>query len=115
MNQWWKVGEVGTVWKVYETACQACQTFLIKLLAYIPPYPYRLRTMVIHAHKRGDESNDALQQRFKRQVQKTGLMKVLRGLGAYKKKPTRRLARNRALKREEYRAKNRKKQFYSNM
>ncbi|MDP7477025.1 MAG: hypothetical protein QF442_01095 [Candidatus Peribacteraceae bacterium] len=71
--------------------------------------------MAIYAHKHGDESNDALQQRFKRQVQKTGLMKVLRGLGHRKKKPTKRLARNRAIKREEYRSKNRKKQFYSNM
>lgn len=71
--------------------------------------------MTVHAHKKGNESNDALQQRFKRQVQKTGLMKLLRELSHNKKKPTKRLTRQKALKREEYRGKNRKKQFYSNM
>jgi hypothetical protein len=71
--------------------------------------------MAIHAHKRGEESNDALQQRFKRQVQRTGLMKLLRERSRNKKKDTKRLSRLKALKREEYRDKNRKKQFYSNM
>jgi len=71
--------------------------------------------MTVHAHKKGNESNDALQQRFKRQVQKTGLMKLLRELGHNKKKATKRLTRQKALKREEYRDKNRKNQFYSNM
>lgn len=71
--------------------------------------------MTVHAHKRGNESNDALQQRFKKQFQKTGLAKLLRERSSQKKKPTKRLVRQRALKREEYRAKNRKKQFYSNM
>lgn len=71
--------------------------------------------MAIHAHKRGEESNDAIQQRFKRQVQRTGLMKLLRERSRNKKKDTRRLARAKALKREEYRDENRKKQFYSNM
>lgn len=71
--------------------------------------------MTVHAHKHGDESNDALQQRFKKQVQRTGLMKLLRERGRLKKKPTKRHVRQRALKREEYRGKNRKKQFYSNM
>ncbi|MDA1208947.1 MAG: 30S ribosomal protein S21 [bacterium] len=71
--------------------------------------------MAIHAHKKGNESNDGLQQRFKRQVQKTGLMKLLRSRKTLKKKPNTRLVRNSALKREEYRAINRKKQFYSNM
>ena len=71
--------------------------------------------MAIHAHKHGDESNDALQQRFKKQVQRTGLMKLLRERSHRKKKATKRLVRQEALKREEYRSKNRKKQFYSNM
>ena len=71
--------------------------------------------MAIHAHKRGEESNDALQQRFKRQVQRTGLMKLLRERSRNKKKDTRRLTRQKAVKREEYREENRKKQFYSNM
>lgn len=71
--------------------------------------------MTVHAHKHGEESNDALQQRFKRQFQKTGLAKLLRERSSRKKKPTKRLERMKALKREEYREKNRKKQFYSNM
>ncbi|MBI1812505.1 30S ribosomal protein S21 [Candidatus Peregrinibacteria bacterium] len=71
--------------------------------------------MAIHAHKKGDESNDRLQQRFKKQVQKTGLLKMLRERSHRKKKPTRRLVRIRALKREGFREENRKKQFYSNM
>ncbi|MAE68212.1 MAG: hypothetical protein QF793_00835 [Candidatus Peribacteraceae bacterium] len=71
--------------------------------------------MSVHAHKKGTESNDALQQRFKRQVQRTGLLKLLRVRGRRKKKDTKRLVRQKAIKREEYRSKNRKKQFYSNM
>ncbi|MBU0458143.1 30S ribosomal protein S21 [Patescibacteria group bacterium] len=71
--------------------------------------------MAIYAHRKGSESNDALMQRFKRQVQKTGLMKLLRARQNFKKKDTKRDTRNKAIKREEYRAKNKKKQFYSNM
>ncbi len=71
--------------------------------------------MAIHAHKHGEESNDRLQQRFKQQVQKSGLIKLLRERGRYTRKPSRRLTRLRALKREQYRAENRKKKFYSNM
>ncbi len=71
--------------------------------------------MTVYAIKKAEESNDRLQQRFKKQVQKTGLMKILRSRGHYKKPLTRRLQRIRALKRERYRADNKKKQFYSNM
>lgn len=71
--------------------------------------------MAIYAIKHQDESGDRLQQRFKKQVQKTGLLKKLRERGTHKRKPTRRLQRIRALKREEFRSQNRKKQFYSNM
>ncbi|MDD5026550.1 MAG: hypothetical protein PHH13_04225 [Candidatus Peribacteraceae bacterium] len=71
--------------------------------------------MAIYAVKRGEESNDALQQRFKKQVQKTGLMKLMRTRSTHKRKENRRLVRLRALKREEFRTANRKKQFYSNM
>ncbi|MCF7844781.1 MAG: 30S ribosomal protein S21 [Kiritimatiellales bacterium] len=71
--------------------------------------------MTVHAHRKGNESNDALMQRFKKQVQKTGLMKLLRHRASFKKKTTRRADRQAAIKREEYRAVNRKKQFYSNM
>jgi len=71
--------------------------------------------MAIHAHKKGNESNDGLQQRFKRQVQRTGLLKMLRMRSTRSKKSNRRKVRQSAIKREEYREENRKKQFYSNM
>ncbi len=71
--------------------------------------------MAIYAIRKGDESADRLQQRFKKQVQKTNLLKTLRERRNYKKPLTRRLQRIRALKREQYREENRKKQFYSNM
>lgn len=71
--------------------------------------------MAIYAIKHGEESNDALQQRFKKQVQKTGLLKLLRERSRFAHPRTRRITRLRALKREENRAINRKKQFYSNM
>lgn len=71
--------------------------------------------MAVYAIKKGDESSDRLQQRFKKQVQRTGLLKLLRARSNYKKPLTRRLQRIRALKREEHRNRNRKTQFYSNM
>jgi hypothetical protein len=71
--------------------------------------------MAIHAHKHGEESNDRLQQRFKQQVQKSGLIKLLRARNVLQRTPSKRLQRLRALKREAYRAENRKKKFYSNM
>lgn len=71
--------------------------------------------MAIYAIKHGDESGDRLQQRFKKQVQKSNLIKILRDRRTHKRKKTTRLQRIRALKREGYRQDNRKKQFYSNM
>ena len=71
--------------------------------------------MAIYAIKRGDESTDRLQQRFKKQVQKSNLIKMLRERRTHRRHKTRRLERIRALKREGYRSQNRKKQFYSNM
>lgn len=71
--------------------------------------------MAIYAIKHGDESTDRLQQRFKKQVQKSNLIKMLRERRSHKRRKTQRLQRIRALKREEYRSQNRKKQFYSNM
>ena len=71
--------------------------------------------MAIHAHKNGEESNDRLQQRFKQQVQKSGLIRMLRDRAHTIKKPNKRLQRKRALMRETYREENRKKKFYSNM
>ena len=71
--------------------------------------------MAIYAIRHGEESNDRLQQRFKKQFQKSGLAKMLRKRSVYHKPLTRRLERIRALKREQYRTDNRKKQFYSQM
>lgn len=71
--------------------------------------------MAIYAQKNGDESNDRLQQRFKQQVQKFGLIKLLRERSTFSRSPNRRSVRARALMREKHRAENRKKKFYSNM
>ena len=71
--------------------------------------------MAIYAIKHSDESTDRLQQRFKKQVQKSNLIKMLRERRTHKRHKTRRLERIRALKREGFRQANRKKQFYSNM
>ncbi len=71
--------------------------------------------MAIYAIKKGEESNDRLQQRFKQQVQKSGLIKKLRARNIFTRKPSKRLERIRALKREGFRVANRKKKFYSNM
>lgn len=71
--------------------------------------------MAIHARKHGEESNDRLQQRFKQQVQKSGLIQMLRKRKIHVRKPSKRLQRLRALKREGFRMDNRKKKFYSNM
>ncbi len=71
-------------------------------------------TMTVYAIKKGEESNDRLQSRFKKQVQEARFIKTLRERKVYRKKLTRRLQRIRALKREGYRAENKKNQFYSN-
>ncbi len=71
--------------------------------------------MAIYAIKNGEESNDRLQQRFKQQVQKSGLIRLLRERAHLVRKPNVRLMRKRALMREMYRSQNRKKKFYSNM
>ena len=71
--------------------------------------------MAIHAIKKGQESNDRLMTRFKKQVQEARFMKTLRERMRFKGKPTRRLARIRALVREENRKNNTKAKFYSNM
>jgi ribosomal protein S21 len=71
--------------------------------------------MAVHAIKKGEESNDRLQSRFKKQVQEARFIKVLRERKVRKKKLTKRLQRIRALKREGFRAQNKKNQYYSNM
>lgn len=71
--------------------------------------------MAIFAKKHGEESNDRLQQRFKQQVQKSGLIKLKRERRVLVKKPNRRKVRLSALVREMHRSANQKKKFYSNM
>ncbi|PIR49233.1 hypothetical protein COU80_00600 [Candidatus Peregrinibacteria bacterium CG10_big_fil_rev_8_21_14_0_10_55_24] len=71
--------------------------------------------MAIFAVKKGNESNDGLQQRFKKQVQNLGLMKLMRSRSHFRRPFSKRMIRLRALKREEHRTQNRKRQFYSNM
>jgi ribosomal protein S21 len=71
--------------------------------------------MTIYAIKRGEESNERLQSRFKKQFQETRLLKVLRDRKTHKRALTKRLQRIRALKREQFRAERLKNQFYSNM
>lgn len=71
--------------------------------------------MAVFALKKGDESNDRLQSRFKKQVQEARFIKVLRERRTRKKPLTRRLQRIRALKRESFRSEHKKNQFYSNM
>ena len=71
--------------------------------------------MAIYAVKKATETNDVLQHRFKKQVQKSGLIKLLRTRAVLQHRPNRRVQRLRALYRERLRAENRKKQFYSAM
>ena len=71
--------------------------------------------MAIYAVRRPEESNDRVQQRFKQQVQKAGLVKLMRERKIHRRKPSRKLQRLRALMREDFRSQNRKKKFYSNM
>ena len=71
--------------------------------------------MAIFAIRKGEESNERLQSRFKKQFQETRLLKKLRYTKTHKKKLTVRLQRIRALKREGFRADNKKNQYYSNM
>ena len=71
--------------------------------------------MAIYAVKKGSESNERLMNRWKKQVQNTRLTKILQAKMRYKKEPSKRLTRLAALKREHYRAKNKKQKFYSNM
>ena len=71
--------------------------------------------MAVYALKKGDESNDRLQSRFKKQVQEARLVPKLRERRTHKRPLTKRLQRIRALKREEYRTERKKNQYYSNM
>lgn len=70
--------------------------------------------MAIYAVRKGSESNERLMNRFKKQVQETRIVKALRDGMRFRKKPTRRLMRIRALVREKNRRNNAKAKFYSN-
>lgn len=71
--------------------------------------------MAIYAVKRSSESNERLLNRFKKQAQDARLVKMLRERSRFKGKVTKREIRLRALKREEFRAANKKAKFYSNV
>lgn len=71
--------------------------------------------MAIYAVRRPEESNDRIQQRFKQQVQKSGLIKLKRERNVRQRKANKRLQRKTALHREMLRSANKKKRFYSNM
>ena len=71
--------------------------------------------MAIYAVKKGSESNERLLNRFKKQAQEVRLVKMLRERARRKHPLTKRAIRLRALKREEFRAANKKAKFYSNM
>ena len=71
--------------------------------------------MSIYAVKKGSESNERLLNRFKKQVQETRLVKFLRERARFHGTNTKRAIRIRALKREEFRAANKKAKFYSNI
>jgi ribosomal protein S21 len=71
--------------------------------------------MAIYAVKKGMESNERLMNRFKKQVQEARFLKALRERLRFRSIHTKRQIRLRALKREEFRARNRRQKFYSNM
>jgi hypothetical protein len=71
--------------------------------------------MAIYAVKQGSESNERLMNRFKKQVQGARLVKMLRDRLRFRKPKKRREVRLRAIKREFFRARNKKAKFYSNM
>jgi ribosomal protein S21 len=71
--------------------------------------------MSVYAIRKGEESNERLQSRFKKQFQEARLIPVLRQRKTSKRRVTKRLQRIKALKREEFRAARKKNQYYSNM
>lgn len=68
--------------------------------------------MTIHAVRRENETVEKLINRFKKQTQNSRLVQQVRAERYWVKAPTKRLTRLVALKREFFRAKRRKEQFY---
>ena len=68
---------------------------------------------MIYAIKRDGETNEKLVNRFKKQSHWFRLVPKVRAARYNRKKPTKRLARVSALKREEYRAKRRRAQLFA--
>ena len=71
--------------------------------------------MAIYAVKKGNESNERLMNRFKKQVQDARLVKMLRERMRFRKPKKKREVRLRAIKREWFRERNKKAKFYSNI
>lgn len=68
--------------------------------------------MKVKVFKKQKESDDRLIARFNKAVQKTKKVPRIRDAKFNKKKPTRRLVRQSAIKRDEYREKREKNKFY---
>ena len=61
----------------------------------------------------GNETNERLIKRWKRQANGSRIMPLVRGLQRFKKKLTKRLVRQAAQKAGDYRAENKRKAFYA--
>ncbi len=68
--------------------------------------------MPIYAVKKNNETVDRLINRSKRQVHNSGVIFLVRAKRYHQKKLSKRIIKNKALKREEYRTKNSKQAYY---
>ena len=68
---------------------------------------------MIFAVRRKNENNEQVMHRFKKQIQSSGVVTKVRKSKFFSKKKTKRRIRDEAVKRTEYREKNRKKILWS--
>lgn len=68
---------------------------------------------MIHAVRRKNENNERLMRRFKKQVQKFGLIKQVRSQAVHSRSKTKRRIRAEAISREQYREKKRQRILWS--
>ncbi len=69
--------------------------------------------MAIFAVKRGDETNERLIKRAKKQFQNARILQEVRGRKNHKPAATKRITRKKAIKREGFRAQRIREQFYA--
>lgn len=67
--------------------------------------------MVVQVTRKDGESSDKLLKRFSGHIKSIKLMQKFRGIRYFKQKPRKWQSRDAAVKREEYRAANKKKQY----